>query len=69
MPRKKKHETPPTVEDVRSMKEQVEAYVFDAVMEFERISGLRVDRIDIKRHRPAGFMTTETMEINLITEI
>ena len=47
------------------MKEQVEAYVFDAIIEFERISGLRIDGIDIKRHRPAGFWAKDTIEINL----
>ena len=68
MPRKKK-DSQPTVEEIRSMKEQVEAYVFDAIMEFERISGLRIDGIDIKRHRPAGFGAKDTIEINLRIEL
>ena len=65
MPRRKKGE--PTVEEVRSLREQVEAYIFEGIAEFEQISGLQVERIDIRHYRPAGFGSKDMMEVNIKT--
>lgn len=61
MPRKKQQSN-------LSLREQVEAYVFDGIAEFEQLSGIRVERIEIKHHRGIGFGAKETMEVNIITE-
>lgn len=61
MPRKKQTES-------RPLKEQVEAYIFEGIVEFEQISGLRVERIEVKHYRPAGFGTKDIMEVNIIVE-
>lgn len=66
MPRKKTKA--PAVEEVRSLREQVEAYIFECVAEFEQISGLRVERIDIRHYRPAGFGSKDIMEVNIRTQ-
>lgn len=65
MPKKKKAKTE---EETRTLREQVEAYIFEGVTEFEQLSGIRVERIDIKHHRGIGFGAKDTMEVNLITE-
>ena len=63
MPRKKK--TNPTE---ASLREQIEAYIFEGVAEFEQISGVRVERIDVKHYRSIGFGAKESIEVNIITE-
>ena len=54
--------------DNRSLVEQVEAYIFDCITEFEYVSGLKIERVDIKRYRPIGFGSKEQMEINIVVE-
>lgn len=54
--------------DDRPLKDQVEEYIAIGIMEFEQLSGIRVERIDIKHHRSIGFGAKDTMEVNLITE-
>lgn len=54
--------------DPRSLKEQIEAYIFEGVAEFEQISGVRVERIEVKHYRSIGFGGKDIMEVNLITE-
>ena len=44
MPRKKKNQQP-TIEEVRTLREQAEGYIFDVVSEFESISGLTVKSV------------------------
>lgn len=65
MPKRKK----PTVEEVRSIKAQAEEQIFLLLMEFEDITGLRVDEIVIRRHRPAGFLVTPTIDIEIKTDL
>ena len=65
MPRKKK----PTVEEARTLKRQFEDYAQDLVTEFEDVTGLRVQRIDIVRRRPAGFFAQEETIVNIITDL
>lgn len=60
---KKKNQVP-----VGTLKEQVEGYLFDCISEFEYVSGLKVDRVEVRRHRPIGFGARETMEVNIIIE-
>lgn len=67
MPRKKKNQ--PTIEDVRTLREQAEGYIFDVVSEFESISGLTVTGISISRKRPVGFGMKTYVEIKIETEI
>ena len=61
MPRKKKQFDP------RPLKDQVEEYLFDGIMEFEQISGLKVDRVEVIHHKGIGFGAKDTMEVNIIT--
>ena len=68
MPRKKKNQQP-TIEDVRTLREQAEGYIFDIVSEFESISGLTVTGIGISRKRPVGFGSKPYMEIKIETEL
>lgn len=60
-----KHKKQP---DPRSLKEQIEAYIFEGVAEFEQLSGLRVERVEVIHRRGIGFGAKETMEVNIITE-
>ena len=62
MPRKKKIEEPV---DPGTLCAQAEGHIFDVLMQFEEITGIRVNGITIKRHRPAGFGTKETISIEL----
>ena len=55
-------------EDIRPLKEQVEAYIFDAVAEFEEVTGLTVTEVEIIHRRPIGFEREPYMEVNLITK-
>lgn len=54
--------------DPRSLKEQIEQYIFEGVAEFEQLSGLRVERVEVIHRRGIGFGAKETMEVNIITE-
>ena len=67
MPKRKKRE--PTIEEVRTLREQAEGYIFDVISEFESISGLTVTGISISRKRPVGFGTKTYVEIKIETEI
>lgn len=66
MPKRKKQ---PTIEDVRTLREQAEGYIFDVISELESISGLTVTGIRIGRKRPVGFETKPYMEIKIETEL
>lgn len=68
MPKKKKNQQP-TIEDVRTLLEQTEGYIFDVISELESISGLTVTGIRIVRKRPVGFGTKPYMEIKIETEL
>ena len=68
MPRKQRNQQP-TIEDVRTLREQAEGYIFDVVSEFESISGLTVTGISISRKRPVGFGTKTYMEVKIETEL
>lgn len=61
MPRKKK----PTVEGVRSLRQQLEYHIFNLVVEFEDLSGVKVRRVDISRERKIGFERKETVTIDI----
>lgn len=63
MPRKKKQP-----ETSLSLREQTEVYLFDLISEFESISGMKVERIEVKHYRSIGFGAKETMEVNIITQ-
>ena len=67
MPRKKKNQ--PTIEEVRTLREQAEGYIFDVISEFESISGLAVTGISISRKRPVGFGSKPYVEIKIETEL
>ena len=51
-----------------SLKEQIEAYLFQGIAEFEQVSGVKVERVEVKHHRTIGFGAKEIMEVNIITE-
>lgn len=68
MPRKKKNQQP-TIEEVRTLREQAEGYIFDVISEFESISGLAVTGISISRKRPVGFGSKPYVEIKIETEL
>lgn len=61
MPRKK---TQPPV----PLKDQIEQYIFDGIVEFEQLSGLKVERVDVIHRRGIGFGSKDTMEVNIITQ-
>ena len=61
MPRKKKQDPVP-------LKDQIEQYIFDGIFEFEQLSGLKVERVDVIHRRGIGFGAKETMEVNIITQ-
>ena len=61
MPRKKKQDPVP-------LKDQIEQYIFDGIVEFEQLSGLKVERVDVIHRRGIGFGAKETMEVNIITQ-
>ena len=52
----------------RPLKEQLEEYIADGIMEFEQTSGITVERIDVRHNRGIGFKAKETMEVNIITQ-
>ena len=53
--------------DARPLKDQVEEYLFDGIVEFEQLSGLKVDRVEVIHHKGIGFGAKDTMEVNIIT--
>lgn len=61
MPRKKRQQPVP-------LKDQIEHYIFDGIVEFEQLSGLRVERVEVIHRRGIGFGAKETMEVNIITQ-
>ena len=61
MPRKKRQQPLP-------LKDQIEQYIFDGIVEFEQLSGLKVDRVEIIHRRGIGFGAKDTMEVNIITQ-
>ena len=61
MPRQKKT-------DPRPLKDQVGEYLFDGIMEFEQLSGLKVERVEVIHHRGIGFGAKDTIEVTIITE-
>lgn len=61
MPRKKKQDPVP-------LKDQIEAYLFAGIAEFEELSGLKVERVEVIHRRGIGFGAKDTMEVNIITE-
>lgn len=54
--------------DPRPLKDQVEEYLFDGIMEFEQLSGLKVERVEVIHRRGIGFGAKDTMEVNIITQ-
>ncbi len=65
MPRRRK----PTVEEVRSLREQLEREVYMLTLEFEEISGMQVTRIDITRERKIGFGAKPEMKIDITLDL
>lgn len=61
MPRKKRQQPLP-------LKDQIEQYIFDGIVEFEQLSGLKVERVEIIHRRGIGFGAKDTMEVNIITQ-
>ena len=61
MPRKKRQHPLP-------LKDQIEQYIFDGIVEFEQLSGLKVERVEVIHRRGIGFGAKETMEVNIITQ-
>ena len=62
MHRKKKTEPQLT------LREQTEIYLFEIINEFEQISGIKVERVEVKHYRSIGFGAKDTIEVNIITE-
>jgi len=63
MPRRKKQ-----LEPEPSLREQAEGHIFQVVVQFEEITGMKVSRIDIVHRRGMGFGAKDTMEVNIIAE-
>lgn len=63
MPRKKKVEEPV---DPGTLCAQAEGHIFDVIMQFEEITGIKVTGVKVTRHRPAGFEAKEIMSVELI---
>ena len=58
-----------TIAEVRSLRTQVEGHICDLVIQFEEITGLRVVGIRVSHDRKPGFMETDTISIDLETEL
>ena len=54
--------------DNTSLIEQVEDYILECIDEFEYVSGLRVERIEVVRKRPIGFYAKPEKRVNVIIE-
>lgn len=63
---KKKKE--PVIE-TRSLREQLQDYIREIVVEFEAATGMTVKWIDVKHHRRAGFGEQDRIEIEAHTEL
>ena len=61
MPRKKRQQPVP-------LKDQIEQYIFDGIVEFEQLSGLKVERVEVIHRRGIGFGAKDMMEVNIITQ-
>ena len=59
----------PTVDEVRSIREQMEGHVCDLVLQFEDVTGLTVTGISVKHIRKPGFGAKDTIDINIYTEL
>ena len=51
----KKKQQPPTVEEIRSLREQLQGYIYDIVDEFEVQTGMRVSEIEVQHVCKIGF--------------
>ena len=60
MGRKKK-----VIEPELTPREQLERYLFEGIAQFEEITGVRVNQIDISHRSTIGFEQKNFMEINL----
>ena len=70
MPKKKqKAEERPTIDEVRSLKYQLEEEVFNLASSFEDITGVYIRRIEISRERKIGFFEKDTMKIDITLDI
>ena len=52
--------------DPRPLKDQVEEYLFDGIAEFEQLSGMKVERVEVIHHNGIGFGAKKTMDVNII---
>ena len=59
-------ETAPTIEEVRALRDQLEERIFEVVVEFEDLTGILVERIDISRERKIGFGAVDIMTVDVI---
>lgn len=58
-----------TIEEYQNLRQQLECRIFEAMIEFEQITGVQVERIDIIRSRKIGFGSVDTIEVDVITDI
>lgn len=65
MPRKRK----PTIDEIRTLREQLHYHIADIIGEFEEITGVRVLRIDIIRERKIGFGAKEETKIDATIDL
>lgn len=65
MPRKRK----PTIDEIRSLRQQLHYHIADIVGEFEEITGVKVLHIDIIRGRKIGFNQEEETKIDTTIDL
>ena len=65
MSRKKKE----TVVETRSLREQLNDYIKEIVVDFEDATGMTIKWIDIRHIRKPGFGEKERVEIDVHTEL
>ena len=66
MPKKPKATT---VIEARSLREQLQGYIYDIVDEFEKTTGMTVTGIEVHHIRKAGFEEKEKLIITAHTEL
>lgn len=65
MSRKKKEQ----VVETRSLREQLNDYIREIVVDFEAATGMTIKWIDIKHERKPGFGEKERVEIDVHTDL
>lgn len=59
----------PTVEDARTLREQMEGHICDLVIQYEELTGLTVTGVEVRHERKPGFGEKDRLDIRVNTLI